>query len=93
MVKVQAVSYTHLYASVSFQQTGSDISDREIVEDFLKTAEKYDVDFFMVDNRIKSSYETDIDIYGTPAALVYLADHEIAPKEYNSCLLYTSRCV
>lgn len=81
----------YYYAAVSFQKVESDVTDGEIAEDFLKTAERYDVDFFMVNNKIKSSYETDIEIYGTQGALEYLADHEIAPNEYTSLFVGRTR--
>ena len=43
----------YYYAAVSFQKVESDVTDGEIAEDFLKTAERYDVDFFMVNNKTR----------------------------------------
>ena len=40
------------------------IDEKTIVEDFVNTGKKYNIDFFMIKSLIKSSYEKEITIFG-----------------------------
>ncbi len=61
-----------------------EVSDNQIIKDFVKTGEKHDVDFFVVDQDIHSSYETETTIYGTKGALQHLASMGIKEGKHQS---------
>ncbi len=60
------------------------VSDDQIIQDFVQTGEKHDVDFFVVDQNIHSAYETETTIYGTKGALQHLASMGIKEGKHQS---------
>lgn len=61
-----------------------EVSDNKIIQDFVDTGKKHDVDFFVVDQNIHSAYETETTIYGTKGALQHLASMGIKEGEHQS---------
>ncbi|WNX88785.1 hypothetical protein RVY71_00615 [Emergencia timonensis] len=61
-----------------------EVSDDRIRQDFVETGKKHDVDFFVVDQKIHSAYETKVTIYGTKGALQHLSSMGIKDGKNKS---------
>ena len=61
-----------------------EVSDDRIRQDFVETGKKHDVEFFVVDQKIHSAYETKVTIYGTKGALQHLSSMGIKDGKNKS---------
>lgn len=76
-------------SSFAFENIKNEISDDEIINDFILASEKSNVNFFMIDSRIESAYGKRITIYGTPDAIKYIESKGVHDKAYVSTFLGT----
>lgn len=58
--------------------------NKEIIQEFESAGEKYETEFFVIDRKLESAYETEIIIYGTDKALKYLQTKDIRNGTFNS---------
>lgn len=75
---------SYYQAGFSLDRPSKEVSDDEIIHDFINAGEKHDVDFFLVDRKIKSVNETNITIYGTDNALQHLQSQGIKEGKNKS---------
>lgn len=71
-------------AGFALEHLPKETSDDEIINDFIDTGEEYDVDFFVVDKKIRTANATEYTIYGTEYALQYLQLHDIKEGKNKS---------
>lgn len=81
---------SYYQSTFAFAELPSDLTNQEMVEDFLKAGEENNVDFFMIDSQIKSAYQKEITIYGTENARKQIEEHRIAEDKYRSFFLGTT---
>ena len=70
-----------------FDDLPKNTTDEEIIEDFLSAGEKYSVDFFMIDRKIKSVFAEDIIIYGTGNAIKHIKSKGIREGANSSLFI------
>lgn len=69
-------------------------SKEEMLLDLENTSEKYDLNIFIVKNKVINNYYNEISIYGTKGVLKYLNDNKIIyEKEYNSLFLGETKVI
>ena len=76
-------------SSFAFDTMAQSILDSEIIDDFISTGIENQVDFFMVDSKIKSAYHEEIKISGTENAINYIKSRGISEGKYNSLFMGT----
>lgn len=82
---------SYYQANFCLDRPSSEVSDEEIIRDFVNAGEKYHVDFFLKDRKIQSATLTEITVYGTEGALRYLQSQGI--KEGKNKSLFFGKAV
>lgn len=68
----------------TFVDVSENTTNEEIIDEFLETAHKYEVDFFVVDSEIVSDSKKVITIYGTPSGNKSIQEREFSSGVYSS---------
>jgi hypothetical protein len=72
---------SYYQSTFSFASRDETLSEADIIRDFLDASQAHQVDFFFLDNAVRSAYTKEITIYGAPNAIKSLqADGIIAGK-------------
>ena len=74
-------------ASFYFNETPKTVSNESILKEFTDASKRNEVDFFIVDNSIKSAFYKETIIYGTKGALEEIHSKGIKDKKYESIFL------